>query len=352
MERALVDLVGSLHSEVSLVILSGGKGEHISSSVATELLDAPSGWKGRLRAIRGLRRAILSRNSDRVVAVGIWAYIPCALALVGTRRRVVLWEHSILPWRLRNELRVLLAAFALRALAHRCEKVISVSRTSERATRMLVWPFARTVTIPNIVDPVQHDKLEIDLAASQTVNIVGIGSLCLRKNWALAIEAMPYLPEDFVLKIAGDGPERNSLETLIDGLGLGSRVELLGYVQDVTSLLKSASVIVHPSHAETFGFALVEAAEFQVPMVALNKPVMNEMIPEAVPGCCVNPGDPRVFAEGIEVMVARPPSFEQVSDARQYRASWFASASVTEMWSDAIDLEPSYGMSETQSGAN
>lgn len=79
------------------------------------------------------------------------------------------------------------------------------------------------------------------------------------------------LPDQAELCIVGDGPHRTCIQVLIEQLGLGDRVRLVGRVSDDQrdQLLRNARFNVVPSlQLEGFGMILLEAAFLGVPSVA------------------------------------------------------------------------------------
>ena len=61
------------------------------------------------------------------------------------------------------------------------------------------------------------------------------------------------------LLIAGEGPERPSLEALVRSLELDDAVRLLGHRSDVAELMRTAWILVHPARWEGFGLVFLEA---------------------------------------------------------------------------------------------
>lgn len=344
MERALRDLILAIGSPTTVVLISGPEDNYESGLVNQIQLNSPPGWRGRLRALSKLRSVV--RDSGRgtpIVAVGIWAFIPTAIATVFLRRQVILWEHSLLPWRLKRERRVTLAGICLRALAFRCRLVVSVSESSRKAVLSLVWPFSRAICIPNIT-PGEVLVMRDRGGPSDRVSLLGVGTLNYRKNWTLAIRAMAHLPTRFELVIAGDGPDRAVLSGLVEELGLQNRVELVGHVSNVGDRLANSDVLVHPSYAETFGYVLVEAAAFNVPVVCIDMPVMNEMVPGLVNGV-ISSADSTSFAQAIVRATER--SQESFVAAQYERAQKLSDRAVIEAWNSVLgthaDIEENHG---------
>src|SRR3546814_3800768 len=69
-------------------------------------------------------------------------------------------------------------------------------------------------------------------------------------------------------RIAGDGTEMEALRALIDELGLGANIELLGTRRDVPELMSESDLMVNSSLFEGLPIALIEAAMSALPAVA------------------------------------------------------------------------------------
>ncbi|WP_309127666.1 glycosyltransferase [Microbacterium sp.] len=70
------------------------------------------------------------------------------------------------------------------------------------------------------------------------------------------------------LDIAGDGTQRDALQRLVDDLGVGSSVRLLGFRADLPALLDGASLFLAPCDVEGLGLAVLEAMAAGVAPVA------------------------------------------------------------------------------------
>lgn len=82
------------------------------------------------------------------------------------------------------------------------------------------------------------------------------------------------------LLIVGDGPERSALEVLIKSRGLGKRVVLAGFRDDVRALMSAADLLVFSSHREGFSYVLVEALLAGLPVLSTAVPGAIEVLPE------------------------------------------------------------------------
>jgi L-malate glycosyltransferase len=100
-----------------------------------------------------------------------------------------------------------------------------------------------------------------------------------QKNLAAAVRLLPLHP-DWHLALAGQGPERERLEDLARSLNVAQRVHFAGELgpERIAWFLKGLDVFVFPTLAETFGLAVVEAAQAGVPVVANDLEVLREVL--------------------------------------------------------------------------
>ena len=95
---------------------------------------------------------------------------------------------------------------------------------------------------------------------------LALGRLHPNKGLDILIRAAAAIPGLFVW-IAGEGPERGTLQRLAGELGLKDRVKFLGWRNDRASLFKTADLCVYPSREEPFGNVVVEAWACGTPLV-------------------------------------------------------------------------------------
>lgn len=88
---------------------------------------------------------------------------------------------------------------------------------------------------------------------------------------------------------------------------LAGRVEMLGFVTDVSALIQTLDVIVQPSTApEGFGQIVVEAMMCAKPVIASAAGGSAELIQDGITGRLVPPGDPTALADAICDVLAHP----------------------------------------------
>jgi glycosyltransferase involved in cell wall biosynthesis len=115
------------------------------------------------------------------------------------------------------------------------------------------------------------------------------------KGHDLLLEIWPKLVEqvsDAALFIAGDGNDRERLETKAVGLGLKDSVKFLGRVLDQTleDLYRDCLFFVMPSRHEGFGLVFLEAMQAGKTCIG-GMGAAAEVIEHGVTGLVVDPGD-------------------------------------------------------------
>jgi L-malate glycosyltransferase len=173
------------------------------------------------------------------------------------------WVHSVhycrydtlsFPWLRRH-----LDAWVFRE----ADKVIAVSPDIMETIREL--PGAVFLENAIHLSPVVAPPSECDPPLIGTVAM-----LRPEKGLADLIRAAAVLRDrkvDVRFLIAGEGPLRAELESLIDELKLRGLVKLCGFVTILDQFYRDLSVYVQPSVSESFGLATLEALRFRRPVV-------------------------------------------------------------------------------------
>ena len=154
--------------------------------------------------------------------------------------------------------------------------------------------------------------------------LISVGLLIERKGHHRTIEALRQLP-DFDLVIAGEGPERGRLESLIARLGLGDRVRLLGARPhaDLPALYGAADASVLASSREGWANVLLESMACGTPVVASNIWGNPEVVREAAAGVIAGENTPDGIAAGVRRLFAALPD-RAATRAYAERFSWDA----------------------------
>jgi len=143
--------------------------------------------------------------------------------------------------------------------------------------------------------------------------VLSVGRLSPEKNFALLIRAFARLPAAPTtqpaprLAIIGEGPERQRLQGLVDELGLGERVRLLGQRDNPFAFMRRARVFVMTSNFEGFGNVLIEAMACGLPILSTDCPVgPREILCDGRYGELVAPGDVQALATALQARLEDP----------------------------------------------
>ncbi|HET9393149.1 MAG TPA: glycosyltransferase [Candidatus Rubrimentiphilum sp.] len=144
-----------------------------------------------------------------------------------------------------------------------------------------------------------------------------VGRLGREKNVEVLLDALTLTKTSARLVIAGDGPEREALETRANELNLGGRVRFLGEVgrDELPDLYASVDAFVFPSVTETQGLVLVEALAAGTAVIAADAPVVREVLGGA--GRLVA-SSPEAFSEAIDAL---PDAQDDAQQARNRGAA-------------------------------
>ncbi len=160
-----------------------------------------------------------------------------------------------------------------------------------------------TVRIYNGIDPDVYCEAPTSSADSTDKLIVGFaGRLIDGKGAEHMIEALRLVGTDNALEllIAGDGPERGSLEAEASRLGLGSRVRFLGVIEDMVAFWQGCDVAAIPSQAqESFSMVTLEAMSCGKAIVASRAGAIPELVIDEQTGTLVAPGDAGALARAL-----------------------------------------------------
>jgi len=182
-----------------------------------------------------------------------------------------------------------------------------------------------TRVIPSAVDPAAlapragRSALRAEMQlAEETPCLLTLASLVKRKGIDVLIDALAAredLAPQPVLWIAGEGPERATLERHAAARGLAERVRFLGSRSDVGDLLAACDVFVLPSRREGLGVAALEAMAAGRPVIAADVGGLGQAVVHEGTGLLVPREDPAALGAAIARLVEDPPLRKRLGDA-------------------------------------
>jgi glycosyltransferase involved in cell wall biosynthesis len=195
-----------------------------------------------------------------------------------------------------------------RALTRATDRVVAITDALRRFTIEQVGvPAAKVETIHYGLDdlPFAWGENPPDNVPCDARVVLSVARLAEQKGVDVAVRALPSLPDDVVLVVLGEGPQRGALERLARELGVDGRVFLLGRVPDVAAWLQRADAYVQPSRWEGFGLGVLEAMLASLPVVASNVSSLPELVAGSETGILVPPDDPDALASAIAHAIER-----------------------------------------------
>ena len=126
------------------------------------------------------------------------------------------------------------------------------------------------------------------------------GRLTAQKSLGRTLEAVAGA-DGVELVIAGEGPERELLETRAGELGIGDRVTFLGPQprERIIELFHAADATILSSSWENFPHTVVEALAVGTPVLAMEAGGVSEVVHDGVNGLLVGPGDTAALSEAV-----------------------------------------------------
>ncbi len=156
--------------------------------------------------------------------------------------------------------------------------------------------------------------------------VLGVGRLVREKGFDTALDAFAKLHgrfPDAKLTIAGDGPERSTLEQQAKKLGLENAVNFTGWVasERIYDLVADSTAVVVPSRMqEAFGLTALEAALTARPVVATAAGGLKEVVADGKTGFLVPIDDSDELADRLQAVLEDRDLAEELGAAARAAA--------------------------------
>lgn len=168
----------------------------------------------------------------------------------------------------------------------------------------------------------ERDEVRRELGIPPGDSVVGaVGNLYTVKGHAVLVEAAAALRDPRLhVVIAGRGDQEKPLRELAARLGLGDRLHLLGFREDVPRLLSAFDIYALPSFSEGQSLALMEAMAAEMPIVASRVGGNPELLEEGRSGLLFESGRADQLAERIGALLADPDQGKRMAAQARVRA--------------------------------
>lgn len=182
----------------------------------------------------------------------------------------------------------------------KADKIIAVSRHLKEILKKRKISEGKIDVLPNGIDPGYFSSgpalpsLRETLKIPQNRKCIGfVGRFTPQKNLEMLITAFQnliVLGQEVDLLLAGDGPEKEKLEALVERMEMEKFVHFTGFTQDVRPLYKVMDLFALSSNEEGMPNSILEAMAMEVPVVATRTGGIPEMIEPGKEGMLVPKG--------------------------------------------------------------
>ena len=267
-ERMTALLANALSDHHSVLVLSlRFDGDNIffplKDNVRHQVLTPAHGKSGILKQISEIHRILRDNNIQRVINVDIGTGFYGILAAIGTKAKVITWEHA----NYYNNWNSKVFPYFRRFAAKYSSRLVVLTHQDKDAYEHHI-PHCAPITV--ISNPVSTHEFNYN---ADSKIILSAGLLDPIKGFNCVIELakrlFPSRP-GWSWVICGEGSERPRLEQLIRDAGLEDRIFLPGTIRDMDAQYKRAAFYVMTSKMEGLPMVLLEAKSWGLPLVSFD----------------------------------------------------------------------------------
>jgi sugar transferase (PEP-CTERM/EpsH1 system associated) len=163
--------------------------------------------------------------------------------------------------------------------------------------------------IMNGIDVERFRSARVRRVAGEGLRVGIIARLAPVKDIATLVRAVAIVQRrhpNLLLVIVGDGPERNSLESLVQDLGLTSVVTFQGFRRDIPAVLEEIDIFTLSSLSEGTSITLLEAMASGKPVVVTDVGGNRAVVEQGVNGLLVPAAEPESLARALSALADDP----------------------------------------------
>lgn len=266
-------------------------------------------------AIRKITKILKDEKIDLIhlhnFSASLYGTLSCLMA---RKRRIFRTEHNIfvcntnVAWKLRAYCGYILGCFH--------KRIIAVSdRVRLSHEQKDIFCRRKYTTVYNGIDPsrfnirINKKKYLAEFGLSEDSVVVGnIASLTVQKAHETLFGAGKIVLDnnpEVIFLIVGDGPRKQELNTVVDGMGLRHRIIFTGIRNDVPALLQFMDIFAISSDWEGLPMTILEAMASGTPVVATDVGGNAEAIIDGETGYIVPRGNSEELARCLNILINR-----------------------------------------------
>lgn len=205
-------------------------------------------------------------------------------------------------------------------LSRSFHQAVAVSRDMQNA-------FVKQYGFDKMKVSVIHNGIDVPKISTKRYNVCPFvigssGRLFSVKDYPFMVEIAKAIREKtsrVSFNLAGDGPERPKLHTLIQQYALNGIFVLKGHLKDMSAFYQGLDLYLNTSIHEGIPMSVLEAMAHGLPVIAPKVGGFPEIIDDGVDGYLLNERDPRDFAEKCLVLHENKEMWQQMSQAARQK---------------------------------
>lgn len=297
-----------------------------------------------------MRRYIKQQKPDVVFAFRISIYLVTLLSLIGIKVPVIASEridpsfNSILEKILQRILLPLTDWFVVQTSTIKAY----YPKFIQRKTSIIFNPVSEKV-FEILNDNYLNTKNSVDkgIATEKRISqkekqIISVGRLHHQKNQKMMIEAFARVADDFPewkLVIYGEGPERESLESLISNFKfqISSRILLPGRSEKVIEEMNKSEIFAFSSDYEGMSNAVVEAFCVGLPIITTKVSGTEDFIRDGENGFLLDIGDTDGMEKAMRMLMSNEVLRRKMGEKNKLEADQFKIEHIFQQWEDVVN---------------
>ncbi len=261
--------------------------------------------------IRKEKPDVLHLNSTKIGGMGALA------GRVAGVKKIIYTAHGWAFNEDRSPVSKLLIIFLSWVTIQLCHQTIVIAkREYDQALRMPLVNKSKITFIKNGIEKIEFldkteartkllEKIQKDMV-HKTLWFGTIAELHPNKGLEYSIAALARITEPFVYFIIGGGEEKENLKALILKHNLEHKVFLVGFVADAHTYLKAFDVFLLTSLKEGLPYAVLEAGQAGLPVIASKVGGIPDIIENGTSGILTTVRNTSEITRAIEYMLENP----------------------------------------------